>query len=42
MLKLRAVRANGDWATYWPHHLAEEHRCVHESRYTGGVIPAAA
>ncbi|MGH9055824.1 MAG: ISKra4 family transposase [Acidimicrobiales bacterium] len=42
MLKLRAVRANGDWPEYWHHHLAAEHERVHASRYAGGVIPAAA
>ena len=42
MLKLRAVRANGDWPSYWRYHLAEEHKRVHESRYADGVIPQAA
>ena len=42
MLKLRAVRANGDWEAYWQHHLAAERERVHASRYAGGVIPAAA
>jgi len=42
MLKLRAVRANGDWGQYWHHHLAAERERVHASRYAGGVIPAAA
>ena len=42
MLKLRAVRANGDWASYWRYHLAEERKRVHASRYAGGVIPRAA
>jgi len=42
MLKLRAVRANGDWDGYWRHHLAAERERVHASRYAGGVIPAAA
>jgi hypothetical protein len=42
MLKLRAVRANGDWPAYWRHHLAAEHRRVHRSRYAGGIIPATA
>jgi hypothetical protein len=42
MLKLRAVRANGDWEQYWRHHLAAERERVHASRYAGGVIPAAA
>ena len=42
MLKLRAVRSNGDWDAYWQHHLAAERERVHASRYAGGVIPAAA
>jgi len=42
MLKLRAVRTNGDWPEYWNYHLAEEHRRVHASRYANGVIPMAA
>jgi len=42
MLKLRAVRANGDWDEYWRHHLAAERDPVRASRYAGGVIPAAA
>lgn len=42
MLKLRALRANGDWPAYWRHHLAAEHRRVHATHYAGGVIPEAA
>lgn len=42
MLKLRAVRANGDWTNYWRHHLADEHKRVHESRYAHGAVPQAA
>jgi len=42
MLKLRAVRTNGHWDSYWQHHLAQEHRRVHESRYADGIIPKAA
>ena len=42
ILKLRAVRSNGDWAAYWKHHLAQEHLRVHASRYEGGVIPNGA
>ncbi|HTW97431.1 MAG TPA: ISKra4 family transposase [Acidimicrobiales bacterium] len=42
VLKLRAVRGNGDWPEYWAYHLAEERRRVHASRYAGGVIPLAA
>jgi hypothetical protein len=42
VLKLRAIRANGHWVEYWSFHLAQEHRRVHESRYSDGVIPMAA
>ncbi len=42
VLKLRAVRANGDFDTYWRFHLNQEHRRVHESRYANAVIPTAA
>lgn len=42
VLKLRAVRTNGDFDAYWSFHLAQEHHRVHESRYAHGVIPLAA
>jgi len=42
VLKLRALRANGCWADYWPFHLKQERRRVHESRYLDGVLPKAA
>jgi hypothetical protein len=42
MLKLRAVRTNGDWEPYWRHHLAEECKRIHESRYADEFIPQAA
>jgi hypothetical protein len=42
MLKLRTVRTNGDWDSYWRFHLGEEHRRVHQSRYAGGAISMAA
>ena len=41
ILKLRALRSNGDLDDYWAHHLAQERRRVHEARYADGVIPAA-
>ncbi len=31
ILKLRAIRANGDFDDYWRYHLAQEHRRVHQS-----------
>jgi hypothetical protein len=42
VLKLRAVRANGDFETYWRYHLGRERQRVHESRYGQGAIPVAA
>jgi hypothetical protein len=42
VLKLRTVRTNGDFEAYWRHHLEHERARVHASRYTDGVIPAAA
>ena len=42
ILKLRALRSNGDFDTYWAYHLAQERHRIHESRYAGGVIPCPA
>jgi hypothetical protein len=42
VLKLRALRANGDWTDYWPYHLQQERQRIHQSRYANGVIPQAA
>ncbi len=42
VLKLRALRVNGDFEDYWSFHLAQERLRVHESRYMNGVIPRAA
>jgi hypothetical protein len=42
ILKLRALRSNGDFAAYWSYHLAQERHRNHESRYANGVIPRAA
>jgi hypothetical protein len=42
ILKLRALRSNGDFDTYWHYHLAQEQRRVHQSRYADNVIPHAA
>lgn len=39
ILKLRAIRANGDWDDYWTRHLTQERRRVHEHRYPNGNIP---
>jgi len=44
ILKLRAVRSNGDFDEYYRFHLAQERRRVHEQRYANAndVIPQAA
>ena len=42
VLKLRAVRSNGDFDEYWRYHRKQERRRVHESRYAHGVIPHSA
>lgn len=42
VLKLRALRKNGDWDRYWSFHLAQELKRVHEPRYLDNVIPLAA
>lgn len=42
ILKLRAIRKNGDWQSYWRFHLAQEQKRVHRSRYLNDAIPAAA
>jgi hypothetical protein len=42
VLRLRALRANGDFDNYWTFHLRLEHQRVHESRYVDGVPPLAA
>jgi hypothetical protein len=42
VLKLRAVRCNGDFDDYWRFHLDKERHRVHQSRYENEVIPLAA
>jgi hypothetical protein len=42
VLKLRALRTNGDFDEYWKFHLDRERHRVHEARYADGVIPTAA
>jgi hypothetical protein len=42
ILKLRALRSNGDFDDYWTFHLAHEHQRVHQSRYADNRIPQAA
>ncbi len=40
--KLRALRSNSDFEDYWQYHLLQKRQRVHQSRYTGHVIPQAA
>lgn len=42
ILKLRALRSNGDWDSYWTYHLNQERHRVHQSRYLDGALPRAA
>ena len=42
VLKLRALRTNGDLGDYWRFHIAQERRRVHQARYANGVIPQLA
>ena len=42
ILKLRALRSNGDFDDYWRWHLDREHQRVHQSRYANNRIPQAA
>ena len=40
ILKLRAIRANGDWAHYWAYHLAREHQRNHPQPRTSYTLAA--
>lgn len=42
ILKLRALRSNGDFDAYWHYHLAQERQRIHQSRYADNIIPQAA
>ena len=42
ILKLRALRTNGDFESYWKFHLDKERNRVHEVRYATGSMPRAA
>lgn len=42
VLKLRAIRSNGDFDAYWRFHLDRERERVHKTRYANGDIPLAA
>jgi len=41
VLKLRVLRANGDFAAYWRFHTAQEKRRVHAARYQNELIPGS-
>ena len=42
ILKLRAIRSNGDFDQYWNYHLTQEKLRVHQSRYADNRAPQAA
>jgi hypothetical protein len=42
ILKLRAIRHNGDFDEYWTYHLAQERHRNHQTRYANAIIPQAA
>ena len=42
ILKLRALRSNGDFDQYWEYHLAQERHRNHDLRYANAVIPREA
>lgn len=39
ILRLRSVRASGDWDAYWRHHEQQELQRNHAARYVDGKIP---
>jgi len=39
ILKLRAIRSNGDFDEYWHYHLTQEHHRVHTSHYADHCVP---
>jgi hypothetical protein len=39
VLKLRAIKANGDFDAYWQYHLNQEQQHVHTARYLHQVPP---
>jgi hypothetical protein len=39
VLRLRALRASGDFDDYWLFHLEQEHQRTHQSRYAGAAMP---
>jgi hypothetical protein len=39
ILRLRSLRASGDWEAYWQHHEQREQQRTHAVRYTDATIP---
>jgi len=39
ILKLRAIKANGDFHAYWRYHLTQERHHIHEARYHDNLTP---
>jgi hypothetical protein len=42
IVKLRALRSNDDWDSYWKFHLNHERHRTHETRYADHAPPTAA
>ena len=42
VLKLRALRHNGDFEAYWRYHLLREFQRTYQDRYAPGTFPQAA
>jgi hypothetical protein len=40
VLRLRSLRASGDFDAYWAFHLEQEHARTHRARYANGRIPS--
>jgi hypothetical protein len=40
ILKLRAIKTNGDFEAYWHYHLAQERHHIHAARYLNHAIPS--
>jgi hypothetical protein len=41
VLKLRTLRANGDFTSYWLFNLGRERRRAHAARYLNELIPGS-
>ena len=41
-MKLRALRASGDFDAYWTFHEAREYERNHAQRYADGIVPPVA